>query len=174
MRLITTLLAAITLVGCGLAGESAPKDLATVRAYTDANGRDTPNDNSLGWTYYADDGDGAEYAEGGYNCLINRILSMDADADRIVRVIVHELMNAQVLRDGGEWPIGIAPGGYLWSADSLAPFAAIPSDEAAWVASRPTMTVKVAGRDTDWLYEPTGLAVERLNDAAGREVYLWR
>lgn len=171
LGLFAVVLAMVTiglLAACG--GGSIPTDVATVRAYTDAHGIPTPDANSLGFTYGPVDGDGAKYEADGFNCLINATLVGDPDPDRIVRVIAHELENAEVLRGDG-YPDTIAGDWYLWSAENVPPFAAPVAAEAAWLATLPTMRVVVDVRDP-WLVEPTREAVERLNDAAGREVFV--
>lgn len=156
------------LAACG--GGAPPKDVATVRAYTDVAGVPTPHADSLGFTYMGD-GDGAEYEAEGWNCLINgNTLLGDPDPDRIVRVIVHELENAEVLRSG-RYPDDVAGDWYLWSSENVPPFAAPVAEEAAWLATLPTMRVRVDSRDP-WLVEPTREAVERLNDAAGWDVFV--
>lgn len=170
MRTTLAILLCLALVACG--GGSIPTDVATVRAYTDAWGNPTADANSLGFTYGPVDGDGAEYGAGGFNCLINATLVGDPDSDRLTRVIAHELENAQVLRGDG-YPDAIAGDWYLWSSENVPPFAAPVAAEAAWLAALPTMRVVVDHRDP-WLVDPTREAVERLNDAAGREVFLWQ
>lgn len=166
MKAILAALLCFALAACG--GGAPPKDVATVRAYTDTHGVPTPHADSLGFTYMGD-GDGAEYEAPGWNCLVNADLVGDADPDRIVRVIVHELENAEVLR-AGRYPDAIAGDWYLWSSENVPPFAAPVAEEAAWLATLPTMTVRVDSRDP-WLVDPVREAVERLNDAAGRDVF---
>lgn len=163
---VLAMVAISILAACG--GWTIQSDSATVRAYTDAHGDPTPHADSLGFTYWGD-GDGAEYEAPGANCLINAMLVGDSDPDRIVRVIVHELENAEVLR-AGRYPDAIAGDWYLWSSENVPPFAAPVAEEAAWLATLPTMTVRVDSRDP-WLVDPVREAVERLNDAAGREVF---
>ena len=164
---VLAMVAISLLAACG--GGAPPKDVATVRAYTDTHGDPTPHADSLGFTYGPVDGGGAEYEAAGWNCLINEMLVGDPDPDRIVRVIVHELENAEVLR-AGRYPDAIAGDWYLWSSENVPPFAAPVAEEAAWRATLPTMTVRVDSRDP-WLVDPVREAVERLNDAAGREVF---
>lgn len=154
------------LAGCG--GSVPPKDVATVRAYTDWAGNPSPHAESLGWTYWSD-GDGAKYGVPGYNSLINEMTLADPDDDRIVRVIVVEILNAQVLR-AGAYPAGLDGGWYLWSSENRDPYEALGPAESAWVASLPRMTVHVHPRDP-WLVEPTRAAVDRLN-AGGAEVFV--
>lgn len=168
MRTILTAMLCLALAACG--GGAPPKDVATVRAYTDAWGNPTPHAESLGFTYGPVDGGGAEYEAAGWNCLINADLVGDPDPDRIVRVILHEIENAQVLRGDG-YPDAIAGDWYLWSSENVPPFAAPVAEEAAWLATLPTMRVRVDSRDP-WLVDPVREAVERLNDAAGREVFV--
>lgn len=170
-KLLTSLLCVVLstiTISCG--GGGPPKDLATVRSYTDVNGVPTPHADSLGFTFWGE-ADAAEFGTDGYNCLINEMMVGDADPDRMVRVIVHELESAQVLR-AGDFPATMAGDWYVWSAENVPPFSAPVPAEGAWLATLPSMRVVVDGRDASWLALPVALAVERLNDAAGRSVFV--
>ena len=157
------LLLALLLTACG---EAIPHDVVTVRAYTDYAGVPTPHPESLGFTYL-DDGRGSKYGKPGWNCLLNAVLATDADDDRLVRVIVHELGNVLVLEDGA-WPEAMDSTWYVWEGDSQPYHADLSMAEAEWFAGHGPFSVNVAD---EWLRQPTLEAVTRINVAAGMEVF---
>jgi len=158
---------ALVLASCG---QAPPDDVATLRAYTDAHGNPTPHASSLGFCYGPVDGDGAEYETPGWNLLINQMTSSDPDIDRQTRVCIHEIENAQVLRQGG-WPDALGEQWYLWSSENRSPFEAPGEEEGEWLASLPVLFVGTHERDVWWLKFYRDESVERLNVAAGREVF---
>lgn len=160
-RLLVAAVLLSTISACGLAGRES--DDITVRRYEDTEGRPTPYDDSLGFTYYL--------PGKGYNVLINQILSQDADEDRIVRVVMHELMNVLVLDHAGQvhYPADMDGTWYLYDGDSRDPYYPVPAAEAAWLSDhagyRP---VKVKSY---FVIDATNKAVQRINEAAGAEVF---
>jgi hypothetical protein len=164
---VLTFGAILALGGCG---GGAPSDhQVKVRRYEDVNGTPTPNADSLGLTYYLDDKGSAKHGAAGYNCLINEVLVSDADADKIVRVIMHELTNVLILSDDSNPAFG--PGWYSWDSDTLPPLAPVPLAEGAWIAEHEEFFLSVGN---DWLADSTVEAADRLNAAAGKLVFvLW-
>ena len=156
-------LAAMIFVGlaCAGCGASHENDV-TVEQYRYVDGS-LPPDSNLGITFIRQDD--------GTHCMVNRILEVDADPDRIVRVIVHELMNALLIQESyfAPWPDEMLPSWYLYEGDSQPPFHPIGADEAAWIAGHDAMTVHIEGA---WLVEPVHEAVERINEAAGVVVFV--
>ena len=120
---------ALVLAGCGALGlEEEVVNRITVRRYEDVNGHPTQDPNSLGFTYYASARSSAKHSSKGFNCLINEMLLEDSDSDKIVRVIVHELGQALILKDD-DAP-DYEPGWYTFDSDVLPPGADLPIDEA--------------------------------------------
>ena len=146
-------------------GQAVPRDVVTVRAYTDSRGDPTPHADSLGFTYLSD-GDGAKFAAPGWNCLINPVLTNDPDDDRLTRVVLHELANVIILDTGVVPPYG--PGWFAFDSDTIPPFTDIGPDEAAWFAAHGPYRVNVTD---DWLRQPVAEALLRITLAAGREVF---
>lgn len=156
------LLAAAILASCGM---GSPPSLShrdiEVRSYVYADGS-LPGPDNLGLTY-----EGLENRDGRIQVLINGDLTLDDDADKIVRVICHELLNAVVLDVGR--PADAEYGWYVVDADTLPPFAPVPDAEGAWLAASGNRHAVIV-RD-GWLGEPTVSAIERLNEAAGLGVF---
>ncbi len=159
MRLPALLL--LTLSACGVAPHT---DDIVVRRYEAANGDPVRDGERLGFTYYTHD-KGAKHGSAGWNCLVSDVLIEDDDADRIVRVVMHELLNVVALQDGVP---AYGPDWYLADGDSRPPLYTVPNDEAAWLAGHGTFNVRA--RDA-WLVDPTREACERLNTAAGVVVF---
>lgn len=149
-------------------GQPVPRDVVTVRTYTDANGRIVPPTGNLGFTYGPVGEGGSKYGEAGFNVLLNRVLADgEPDDDRLVRVILHELGNVIVL-DTGAFPPEMDGSWFLWDGDGKAPFTEIGPDEAAWFAAHGPYRVNVAD---DWLRQPVAEAILRIALASGREVF---
>lgn len=164
MRSMLGVLSALLLVACG---QPAPDDLITVRNYTDARGRLTPHADALGFTYWGGDGSGAEHGTPGWNCLINVVLHDDADDDRDVRVIVHELGNVLVLDDGA-FPEEMDGDWFLWAGSQQPYQGGLTEPEAFWFAQHGPYRVRVK----DGWHQPTLEAINRVNVAAGVEVFV--
>lgn len=162
-------LACALLAACG--GGAPHTDDVVVRPYEDVDGHPAGDAVHLGLTYYIDRSS-ARHGEDGFNCLLWAGLLEDDDPDRLVRVVVHELLQTLLLLDGDlyepAYPDAFAADWYAASGDSKEPFAPFPPDEAAWIASHGTLHVSVVG---PWLEAPTSAALERINLAAGTTVF---
>lgn len=149
-------------------GAPIPRDVITVRTYTDAHGDVVPPTGNLGFTYGPVGEGGSKYGEAGFNVLVNPVLANDPDDDRLTRVVLHELANVLVLDDGA-FPPEMDGSWFLWDGDGKPPFTEIGPDEAAWFA-RHAKPYRVNVAD-DWLRQPTNEAVLRIRLATGVEVF---
>lgn len=143
------------LLGC--CKDPSQDKVVFVRTYVYEN-KTKPGPANLGFTYEKGDS---------FNCLINEILEKDADQDKVVRVVIHELLNVLVLANGA--PPNMGTGWYVYDSDTLPPFSPLLPAEADWVASnegKHGVSVKNA-----WLASPTLRATIRINDAVGRKVF---
>lgn len=156
---------------CGLGPEVGSTKDVTVRRYESVSGDDDIDPSSLGFTYFAETKGNARHGALGMNCLVNIGLSGDV---RLVGTIIHELENTLVLADGDgyspDWPDGLDGSWFLWDGDTRDQGYPVPADEAMWLASHSARRVHVQGRDP-WLLEPVRAACEKLNSAAGVEVF---
>ena len=174
----------LLLAACGLFGSTetpmSHRDIL-VNKYADVSDTPTRFPTSLGYTF-----PGLPHSEVGDDsyddrivCLINVDLATDADPDRIVRVIMHELENALLLGTTANGFLGVVPSipnlsadWYLWEGDSQDPFHPVPQVEADWIASLPQHHVVHVSPDDAWyLAAPTAEAIDRLNTAAGMEMF---
>lgn len=101
------------------------------------------------------------------------LLLGDADEDRPVRVVIHELLHCLQLGRGepmSHSPKGGDIGWYLVDADSTkAPLAPFVEAEVAWIKAAPkVLDVKVDPEQVAWLEPWVVAAMSRINAAAGR------
>ena len=153
---LATLVAFIAISACG--GSRADHHTVTVERYVYANGT-VPGPSQLGLTFGP--------KRDGYHSLINALLLTDDDADKIVRVIVHELANVLTLEDRARPPA--VYGWYVYDSDTLPPFTPMRPDEAAWIAGHGQYRVRVA---ETWLEAPVRFAIARIDAAGAAGVFL--
>lgn len=106
--------------------------------------------------------------------LVNRsALEGDSDPDRPVRVLIHELMHAMQIARGGMDNHDRPTDWYAYKAHNKPPFAPFVPDEVAWIRSHPTThPVDVNDEDESWLAPWTFDAMDRINAAAGRPIFV--
>lgn len=107
----------------------------------------------------------------GRSIRINPILVPDSDADRPVRVLIHEFMHSlHIARGEGGKPHSRPDDWYSRDGDAKNPYSPIPPDEAAWLAAHTQthlVTVDGGGEILDvWV----SAAIYRINTAAGRDI----
>ncbi len=175
MKYAAIIFLALASCGFGIGEERGDVDDIVVRRYEDVNGHEDRIDpSSLGLTYYVETKGDAKHAELGMNCMVNRTLDGD---QRLVNVIIHELLNAILLGEHGgydaEYPSDYNADWMLYDGDSRDPLYVLPPDEAAWVALHHGKHVHVQGRD-EWLVAPVRHACNRINAAAGVDVFDFR